>query len=103
MSEPNKELLRTLKELNENMDFLTKVVALSVRKDSLFSGKETKQQQIEKLEPLDLPDRIVAVIIGSTADSVKALRSLSKKKGKKTEQTSQNNKEPEKDAQQQIA
>jgi hypothetical protein len=102
LSESTKELLRTLKELNENIDFLTKVVALSVRKDSLFSGKETKQQQIEKLEPLDLPDRIVAVIVGSTADSVKALRSQSKKKGKKTEQTSKN-KEIERDVQQQIA
>ena len=87
LSDQNKELIRVLKDLNENMDFLTKVVALSIRKESLFSGEETKQQQIEALEPLNLPDRIVAIITGSTPDSVKSLRSQMKKKLKKAEQS----------------
>lgn len=79
MTQDNKELIRTLNKLNENIDLLTKVTVLSLRKDSIFSGVETKQQQIEVLKPLDLPDRIIALVIGSTADSVKNLRSQAKR------------------------
>ncbi len=91
MAQDNKELIKALNKLNENIDLLTKVTVLSLRKDSLLSSADTKQQQIQALEPLDLPDRIIALIIGSTADSVKVLRSQVKGKAKKVtkEETTQ--------------
>ena len=79
MTQDNRELIKTLNKLNENIDLLTKVTVLSLRKDSIFSSADSKQQQIEVLKPLDLPDRIIALVIGSTADSVKNLRSQAKR------------------------
>lgn len=83
LSQDNKELIKAIDKLNENIDLLTKVTALSMSKESLFSKADTKQQQVEALEPLDLPDKIIALIIGSTTDSVKSLRSQIKGKAKK--------------------
>ncbi len=51
MTQDNKELIKAIDNLNENIDLLTKVTALSLRKESLFSKAETKQQQVEALEP----------------------------------------------------
>jgi hypothetical protein len=95
LSQDNRELVKVLQSLNSNIEILTKVVALSIRKDSLFDGKETKQEQVEKLEPLQLPDRIVALVIGSTPDSVKSLRSQRKAKLKKPPQSELERKESE--------
>ena len=91
MPQDNKELTKALAKLNENIDLLTKVTVLNLRKESIFINAETKQQQIEVLEALDLPDRIIALIIGSTVESVRSLRSQVKGKAKKVtkEETSQ--------------
>ena len=92
MSETNAKLEKLLEELNTNIEILTKVTALSFRKDTIFKGKETKQEQIEALEELKLPDRVIALIIGSTAESIQTLRSLKKSKARKVTKT-----EPEKE------
>jgi hypothetical protein len=96
LTQDNKELIKAIDKLNENIDFLTKVTALSLRKESLFSKADTKQQQVEALEPLDLPDRIIAVIVGSTTDSVKSLRSQLKGKAKKPAKDEPNHEEVKK-------
>jgi hypothetical protein len=83
LSQENKRLERLLEDLNINIEILTKVTALTFRKDSLFKGKETKQEQIEALENLKLPDNIIALITCSTTESVQALRSMRKAKTKK--------------------
>lgn len=63
------------------------MTALTFRKDAIFKGKETKQEQIEMLEDLQLPDNVIAIIIGSTIDSVQASRSQRKAKAKKVPET----------------
>lgn len=85
MSEDRK-LAKLLEDLNANIQVLSKVTALTFRKDSIFKGKETKQEQIEVLEDMKLPDEVIALIIGSTPESVKALRSQRKAKARKTQE-----------------
>jgi len=82
MSEENKELIKQLKVLNENIDPLTKVTAISVGKETIFKGKERKEERLEVLDDLKLPDEITALLIGSTPESVRTLRSQQKKKAK---------------------
>ena len=78
-----KKLTELLEDLNTNIEILSKITALTFRKDSLFKGKETKEEQVEVLDDLKLPDNVIALIIGSTPDSVKSLRSLRKAKARK--------------------
>ena len=92
MSEESKRLQRLLEDLNANIEILSKVVALTFRKDTLFKGKETKQEQIEVLEDLKLPDNVIALIIGSTTESVQTSRSMRKAKMKQVSKV-----EPEKE------
>ncbi len=83
MSEENK-LSKLLEELNTNIQVLSRLTALTFRKDSIFTGKETKPEQIQMLEEMKLPDYIIALIIGSTTDSVQSQRSQRKAKERKT-------------------
>ena len=83
MNQENKELIRQLKLLSENIDVLAKVTAITINKETFFKGKETKEEQIEALDELKLPDKIVAIVVGSTPESVQSLRSLRKAKAKK--------------------
>ena len=83
LSKENIDLINQLKALNENIDLLTKVTAISVGKETIFKGKENLWDKIEALEGLDLPDKITALLIGSTPGSVKSLRSQKKSKLKK--------------------
>jgi hypothetical protein len=85
--EEEKKLAKLLEELNANIEVLSKVTALTFRRDSIFKGKKTKQEQIEVLEEMKLPDDIIALIIGSTTDSVQAQRSQRKAKVKKTQES----------------
>lgn len=82
MNEEEK-LTKLLEDLNTNIEILSKITALTFRKDSLFQGKETKQEQIKVLEDLKLPDNVIALIIGSTVESVQSLRSQRKAKTRK--------------------
>ena len=83
MDQENKDLIKQIRLLNENIEVLTKVTALTLRKETLFKGTETKEEQIEKLEELQLPDRVIAIVIGSTPESVQSLRYQRKTKLKK--------------------
>jgi hypothetical protein len=91
VSQDNKKIEKLLEELNANVEVLSKVTALTLRKDSLFKGKDTKQEQIEVLEALKLPDNVIALVIGSTVESIQASRSQRKAKVKNTQKI-----EPEK-------
>jgi hypothetical protein len=82
----DEKLSKLFEDLNDNIQVLSRLIALTFRKASLFNGNETKPKQIEMLEDMKLPDEMIAIIIGSTTDSVKAQRSQSKAKRKKTTQ-----------------
>jgi hypothetical protein len=84
-----KSLIAQIKNLNENIEILTKVSAIGLAKDELFKGKNDNLEKIKALEIYNLPDKIVALIIGSTPNSVRSMRSQAKSsKGnkKKTQQ-----------------
>jgi hypothetical protein len=82
-------IIELLEKLNDKVDILSKVTVLTLRKDALFKGKDTKQEQIEVLEDLKLPDDVIALVIGSTVESIRALRSQRKAKVKNTKKIEQ--------------
>lgn len=79
MSKESRDLINQLKALNDNIDLLTKITAISVGKETIFKGKERKEEKLRVLEDLNLPDEITALLIGSTPESVRSLRSQKKK------------------------
>jgi len=83
LSKDNKDLTKQLKSLNENVEVLIKLTAMSLGKDYLFKGKEEVGEKIDVFEGLDLSDKIIALIVGSTPESVQSLRSQRKAKLKK--------------------
>lgn len=80
MSVESKELLRKLDVLGEKIDTLTKVTAISMQKETIFKNKKQKDQ-IKVLNKLELPRNIIALIVGTTPETVSV--TLSKMKPKK--------------------
>jgi hypothetical protein len=78
------KLTKLLENLNSNIMTLTKITALTLRNATLFKGTETTPEQIEILEKMELPDDVIALVIGSTVNSVQAQRSQKKAKEKKS-------------------
>lgn len=81
MSKETKDLTSQLKALNENIDLLM-VTAISVGKEAIFKGMEELGDKVHALDVYDLPDKIIAMLVGSTLNSVQNARSLRKKKAK---------------------
>lgn len=82
MSKETKDLTSQLKALNENIDLLMRVTAISVGKEAIFKGMEELGDKVHALDVYDLPDKIIAMLVGSTLNSVQNARSLRKKKAK---------------------
>jgi DNA integrity scanning protein DisA with diadenylate cyclase activity len=82
LSKESKDLTSQLKALNENVDLLTKVTAISVGKETIFKGMEELGDKVHALDVYDLPDKIVAMLVGSTPNSVQNARSLRKRRTK---------------------
>jgi hypothetical protein len=82
LSKESKDLIDQLKTLNENIYLLTKVTAISVGKEAIFKSKKEAGDKIDALDEYDLPDKIIAMFIGSTEGSVKSTRSQKKAKAK---------------------
>lgn len=83
VSKETKELTKQLKALNANIDILNKVTAVNIGKDEIFKGKETKEEKIEALDKIGLPRTLIAIMIGSTPESVSTLKSMKKPKSRK--------------------
>ena len=79
MSKETKDLINQLKALNEDIDLLTKVTAISVGKETIFKGMKELGDKVHALDVYDLPDKIIAMLVGSTPDSVKTARNQKKK------------------------
>jgi len=82
LSKESKDLINQLKTLNENIYLLTKVTAINVGKEAIFKTKKEAGDKIDALDEYDLPDKIIAMFIGSTEGSVKSTRSQKKAKAK---------------------
>lgn len=83
MSKETTALTKQLKALNRNIDVLNKVTAVSIGREEIFKGKETKEEKIEALDKIGLPRTLIAIMIGSTPESVSALKSMKKPKSRK--------------------
>lgn len=80
MSEDSKKLLKKLNKLVNEIEILTKVTALSVPKDKLLEGKSQKEQ-IGLLDKLGFSPSLIALILGTTSNTVRvALSNLRIKK-----------------------
>jgi len=77
---------KQLKALKESIDLLTKVTAISVGKETIFRGMKETGDKVKALEGFEFPDKIIAMLVGSTPDSVKSLRSQKKARVKKPPQ-----------------
>jgi len=80
-----KQLVKKLDELGTKIDVLIQVVAITSRKEITAKGK-TKTDQIVILSDLGLSRKIIALIVGTTPDAVRARLSqlkADKKKAKK--------------------
>jgi hypothetical protein len=83
MSKETQELLKQIKVLSENMDILTKVTAVNIGKEEIFKGKDKKEEKIEILDKMGLPRNIIAIITGSTPESVSSFKSMKKPRASK--------------------
>jgi hypothetical protein len=82
LNKENRDLIDQLKTLNESINLLTKVTAISVGKEAIFKSKKEAGDKIDALDEYDLPDKIIAMFIGSTEGSVSSTRSQKKAKAK---------------------
>jgi len=85
MKEPDfKELIEKLSELSRKIDVLIQVVAVTSRKETI--EEKTKKEQIKILSDLGLSRNLIALIVGTTPETVSVRLSEGKAK-KKTEET----------------
>jgi len=70
-SDYQKEIVKRLDLLAGKIDMLTKVCAISSNIQGAFEGK-TKKEQIKILYELELPRNIIALMVGTTPDTVSA-------------------------------
>jgi len=80
-----KELLKKLDTLAKKIDILTKVTAISVQKEKLLEKKQ--KEQIKMLNKLGFSPSLIALVIGTTPNTVRVALSQMKKKRKKAKQT----------------
>jgi hypothetical protein len=93
MSKDQKELLKRLDTLNNNIEILGKILAINIGKDALFKEKKQKEQ-IAFLAGLGLPRNVIASMVATTLGTVSVTKSQQKpkKKAKKenAEKTTEN-------------
>jgi hypothetical protein len=82
MSKDQKELLKRLDTLNNNIEVLGKIIAVNVGKEVFFKEKKQKEQQIAFLSELGLPRNIIASMVVTTPLTVSVTKSQKKPKKK---------------------
>jgi hypothetical protein len=82
MSKDQKELLKRLDTLNNNIEVLGKIIAVNVGKEVFFKEKKQKEQQIAFLSELGLPRNIIASMVATTLGTVSVTKSQRKPKKK---------------------
>jgi len=85
VSGDSKALLKKLDTLAKKIDILTKVAAISVQKEKLLKRKQ--KEQIEILDKLGFSPSLIALVLGTTSNTVNVALSQLRKKKKKAKQT----------------
>ncbi len=81
MSKDQKDLLKRLDALNNNIEILGKIIAVNVGKEAFFKEKKQKEQ-ITFLSKLGLPRNIIASMVTTTPLTVSVTKSKKKQKHK---------------------
>ncbi|MGA2767931.1 MAG: hypothetical protein ABSF24_06405 [Candidatus Bathyarchaeia archaeon] len=82
MSKDQKDLLKRLDVLNNNIELLGKIIAVNVGKETFFKENKQKEQQIAFLAELGLPRNIIASMVVTTPLTVSVTKSQKKPKKK---------------------
>lgn len=81
-----KEIIERLDELSAKIDTLVQIIAISPKIETILKDK-TKTQQIEILSDLEFPKNAIALIVGTTPETVgvriSEMKKKKRKKGKK--------------------
>ena len=77
-----KEIIEKLDELSAKIDTLIQIVAIFPKIETILKDK-TKTKQIEILSDLGFPKETIALIVGTTPETVSVRISEMKKKRKK--------------------
>lgn len=75
MSRDQKDLLKRLDVLNNNIETLGKIIAVNVGKETFFKENKQKEQQIAFLAELGLPRNIIASMVATTLGTVSVTKS----------------------------
>jgi CRP-like cAMP-binding protein len=90
-----KQMIEKLGEISSKIDALMQLIAITSRKETIEKAK-TKTDQIVTLDNLGVSREIIALIVGTTPESVSSLRSQLKAKKKKRKIKKADKKEQEK-------
>lgn len=83
------EVIQKLDEIGKKIEALMQVVAITSRKDDGEKSK-TKTDQIMSLDNLGVSRELIALIVGTSPESVSSLRSQLKAKNKKQKREKKN-------------
>lgn len=74
-----RNITKELNELNAKIETLTQVVVITSQKEKMLKGK-TKTEQIEFLSSFGLARKVIALVVGTTPETVSVRISEMKKK-----------------------
>ena len=80
MSESS-EIVKKLDTLAKKIDILTKVTAINIQREKFIEGKKQKEQ-IKALHKLGFSPSLIALILGTTSNTVSVALSKARKKKK---------------------
>ena len=76
MDKKQDDLTKQLKALNQNIDTLIKVTAISIGKETIFKGKDKIEEKVDILDKMGLSNELIAIITGSkSSHSISQIRS----------------------------
>jgi hypothetical protein len=79
MSKESKELVSQLKTMNENIAAMNKLISINIGKKNIFIENAEMGDIIKTLDVYDIPDKYIAILLGTTPESVASLRHQRKK------------------------
>jgi len=89
MSEESNPIVEKLNDLTKKIDILAMVVASKPNGDQIsrLMKEKSQKEQIHTLKEFDFPNEIIALMIGTTPETVRVTLSQIKSEGKKPRKT----------------